>query len=377
MNTSETLSSHSSVGKFEWLNHPLTRAATRIGFEAEALSYYLEKINPLWSLTSMKAQVVHIIDETHDVKTFVLRPNAHWQGVSAGQHIGVAVEVGGVIHKRRYSSSKAEATDKSTNKTVQITVKRVTGGVVSNHFYNQAQVGDVIGLDAAEGDFVLPDKLPSKLLVLTAGSGITPVFSQVATLLIAGYKGSIEFVHYVRTPEDCIFGKQLYQLAEQYDNFEVQWCYENSKSKNSPERFSSKQIQNRVTDYTERHTLLCGPAGFMSVVRKHWDDLGLNDSLSFEYFGAPPMGAKDEVDAEITLKTGKQIQLRAGESILDSLIANGETPKYGCKRGVCHECKCLKTNGAVKNLLTGNVSDSGEEYIQLCISAPVTNVTLA
>jgi len=377
MNTSETLASHSSVGQLSWLNHPLTRAATRIGFEAEALSYFVEKINPLWSLTSMKARVERVVDETHDVKTFVLRPNAHWQGISAGQHIGVAVEIDGVIHKRRYSLSKAEATDESANEAVQITVKRVPNGVVSNHFYEQVQVGDVIGLDAADGDFVLQAELPSQLLVLTAGSGITPVFSQVATLLAAGYKGSIEFVHYVRTPDDCIFGQQLHQLAEQHDNLEVQWCYEDAKGQEGPKRFGGKQIKKSVSDYKERHTLLCGPAGFMTAVREHWDDLGLNESLSFEYFGAPPMDAKDAIDTEITLKTGKQIRLRAGETILDSLIANGETPKYGCKRGVCHECKCRKTSGAVKNLLTGNVSGSGEEYIQLCISAPVSSVTLA
>jgi ferredoxin len=91
--------------------------------------------------------------------------------------------------------------------------------------------------------------------------------------------------------------------------------------------------------------------------------------------------ATDAIDANITLKTGKQIQLNAGETLLDSLLENGpnltadELPKYGCKRGVCHECKCRKTSGAVKNLLTGKVT-AGEEDIQLCISAPVSDVTL-
>ena len=377
MNTSETHFSDSSANRSNWLSHPLTRVATRIGFEPDSLSYFVEKINPLWSLTSIKARVEKVIDETHDTKTFVLRPSALWRGIAAGQHVGVAVEIDGVIHKRRYSLSKAEAKNELDAETVQITVKRVSSGVVSNHFHQYIRVGDVIGLDAADGDFVLPNALPRQLLVLTAGSGITPVFSQVATLLAAGYKGSIKFMHYVRTPDDCIFGQQLRELSEQYDNFDVQWCYGDAKERKSSERFSPKQIKKRVENYQERHTLLCGPAGFMTAVREHWDELGRTDDLSFEYFGAPPINAKDAIDAEITLKTGRLIQLSAGETLLDSLLANGETPKYGCKRGVCHECKCRKTSGAVKNLLTGKVSGGGEEDIQLCISTPVSNVTLA
>ena len=113
----------------------------------------------------------------------------------------------------------------------------------------------------------------------------------------------------------------------------------------------------------------------MDAVREHWSDIDRNEALAFEYFGAPPVDATDAINASITLKTGKQIHLNAGETLLDSMLANGERPKYGCKRGVCHECKCRKTICALKNLLTGKVT-AGEEDIQLCISAPVSDVTL-
>ena len=355
-----------------WTQRPLARAAQRIGFEPAGINYFVEKVNPAWSLLQLRATVVAVREETHDSKSFVLKPNMHWQGISAGQHVGVNVEINGVIHKRRYSLSRAEATDADAAKTIQITVKRVDGGLVSNYLHDHISEGDVIGLEAADGDFVLPAEVPSKLLVLTAGSGITPVFSQVATLLNEGYQGDIEFVHYVRTEVDRIFGEQLEALAARHSNLSVQWCY--SEGERS-EHFSAEQIAQRVADYQERHALLCGPAGFMEAVREHWSDIDRNDALAFEYFGAPPVDATDAINASITLKTGKQIHLNAGETLLDSMLANGERPKYGCKRGVCHECKCRKTSGAVKNLLTGKVT-AGEEDIQLCISAPVSDVTL-
>lgn len=366
-----------------WTQRPLVRVAQRIGFEPANLDYFVEKVNPAWSLLNLRGTVVSVREETHDTKSFELQPNSHWRGISAGQHVGVNVEINGVIHKRRYSLSRAEATNVDEAKTIQVTVKRVEGGLVSNHLHDHIKAGDVIGLELADGDFVLPTQspaqspteLPSRLLVLTAGSGITPVFSQVATLLNEGYQGSIEFVHYVRTPADRIFGEQLDALAQRYSNLAVQWCFEAAEDQSQPERFSAKQIAKRVADYQERHTLLCGPAGFMEAVREHWSDINRTEALAFEYFGAPPVDATDAVDANITLKTGKQIQLTAGETLLASLLANGETPKYGCKRGVCHECKCRKTSGAVKNLLTGKVT-AGEEDIQLCISTPVSDVTL-
>lgn len=358
-----------------WTQTPLARAAQKIGFEPSSISYFVEKINPAWSLLDLKATVVAVRDETADTKSFELKPNMHWQGISAGQHLGVNVEINGVIHKRRYSLSRAEAIDAASAETVQITVKRVAGGLVSNYLHDHIRAGDVIALELAEGDFVLPSELPNSLLILTAGSGITPVFSQLATLLNQRYQGDIEFVHYVRSPADRIFGKQLEALAEQHANLSVQWCFESAEGQAKPERFSAKQLAKRVADYQQRHTLLCGPAGFMEAVREHWQQIGRSDALAFEYFGAPPVDATDAIDAAITLKNGKQIQLNAGETLLDSLLANGETPKYGCKRGVCHECKCRKTSGAVKNLLSGKVT-AGEEDIQLCISAPVSDVTL-
>lgn len=359
-----------------WRNRRLVRAAEKIGFEPEGLNYLIKQVNPLWSILDLQARVERVIDETHDTKTFVFRPNKLWRGIEAGQHIGVNVEIDGVTHTRRYSLSCAQATSADEARLVQVTVKRVEGGLVSNYLHNNIKAGDVLSLEQADGDFVLPTELPSQILVLTAGSGITPVFSQVATLLADGYKGDIQFIHYVRSLNDRIFGQSLEGLARQYSNFTVQWCYEAAEGQKGPERFSPKQLAARVADYRDRQTLLCGPGGFMEAVREHWAKESLTEQLGFEYFGAPPVNAADAIDAEVTLGGGKQIQLNAGQTLLDALLENGETPKYGCKRGVCHECKCRKQSGAVKNLLTGKVSGAGEEDIQLCISAPVTDITL-
>ena len=340
--------------------------------EQPVMSYYLQDINPLWTLKDLRARVVKVIDETQDAKTFVLRPNWRWTGFAAGQNVGVNVEIEGVIQRRRYSMSCAD----TRHKTFQITVKRVPDGRVSNWLHDNIQAGDVLNLSAPAGDFVLPEQAAQKLLLLGGGSGITPLMSQLETLLDADYAGDIILLYFVRSPADRIFGKRLDALEAEHPNLRVQWCFEDDAAGGKPERFSAKQIAKRVPDYRERQAQLCGPAGFMAAVRKHWEAEGLDAQLAFEYFGAPPIVAVDGEAAEVTL-AGKARDLTAqpNQTLLEALEAAGETPVYGCRMGICHECKCSKRSGAVRNLLTGEVT-SGEEDIQLCISVAAGDVTL-
>lgn len=359
------------------INHPRAKfwsLLERIGYEQEGINYFVEQMHPLWSLTATKAEVVHTVQETPTTKTFVLSPNRRWQGHRAGQNIGINVEVDGVIHRRRYSVVSSERAS-----TIEITVKRVDGGLVSNYLHDNVSVGDVFTIDQADGDFVRPEtpaQYPDKLLALCAGSGITPVFAQVAYLLEQGYQGEIHFLHYIHKQTDAIFRRQLQLLSIKHDNLKVDWCVGSGAISNEPERYSPSQLAQRVPDFAERHTLLCGPSGFIQAVRSDIEEQGRENALSYEYFGLPAVVEAGE-DAELTTANGKSINVLAGTTLLDAMLDSGESPKYGCKRGVCHECKCRKSSGVVKNLLTGKDSGPGEEDIQLCISAPITAIKLA
>jgi ferredoxin len=66
-----------------------------------------------------------------------------------------------------------------------------------------------------------------------------------------------------------------------------------------------------------------------------------------------------------------------GRSLLEQAEAAGLTPESGCRMGICHTCTRRKTSGAVKNLITGAVSTSVEEDVQICVTAPVGDVDVA
>lgn len=355
--------------------------------DGPALNFFLEEINPRWSLIETRAVVREVIEETHDTKSFVLKPGWGWRRFKPGQHIGVCVEIDGIQHRRRYSISSAPVTRRRDP--ITITVKREPGGRVSEYMHQHIRTGDILGLSAPEGDFVLPSPCPDSLLMLAAGSGITPLMGQLRSLLAQGYAGQVTLLHYVRSEHDRIFGKSLEALVEQHPGLTVRWCLERPPGGHDPHpragfvqgRFSPEQLTTVVPDFFHRHTLLCGPPGFMTAVRQHFDAQGLTAQLQFEYFGSPtvsgPKASQTGANLELTLlRSGKQIRNQAGRSLLEALESAGEQPAYGCRQGICQSCRCLKRSGEVRNLLTGTLSREPDEEIQLCISSAESPLSL-
>lgn len=344
-------------------------------YDRQVLSYYLEELNPMWSLTAVKGRIMRITDETHDTKTFAIRPNHRWSGFVPGQHVGIDVEIDGRRYSRRYSISSSDV----LRGQFSITVKRVADGRVSNWLHDHLRIDDVVSLQPAGGDFVLPQDLPKRMLMISGGSGITPVMSQLRQLLNEQddlpYDGDIVFLHYMRSDEDRIFGDELAALASRHDNLKVIW-----RRDDAGECFSPQQIADDVPDFRYRRTQLCGPSGFMAAVREHWEELGLSDKLQFEYFGAPPVVRRDtdsEIETTVVLqRTGREVNGQNSQSLLQNLEAAGETPAYGCRMGICHECSCTKASGVVRNSLTGEVSSEPNQTIQLCISTAESDVVL-
>lgn len=340
--------------------------------DGPAVNFFLEQLNPAWSLVEPSVRVRQIVDETHDTRSFVLKPGLGFGRAQAGQHVGVSVEINGRRYQRRYSISGFPGRG-----LIRITVKRVPGGKVSNYLHDAIKPGDRIGLSRAQGDFVLPHNPPQQLLMIAAGSGITPMMGQIRELFERGYNGNIVLLNYVRSGDDRIFGQDLDALSEQHPKLTVHWCLE----RENKECFSAEQLLERVPDFAQRNTMLCGPAGFMQAVRQHWHEHDLDAALRFEYFGAPqPLLTPDKqpgVAAHIVLaRSGKQVDSSEGQTALLALEAAGEQPEYGCRMGICQSCRCRKISGPVRNLVTGTVSHEPNEEIQLCISAAEDDLVL-
>lgn len=341
-----------------------------------SIDRYLEVFNPLWSVDEVRARVLAVRRETADAVTLTLQPNSLWQGHRAGQYVRLAVEVDGVRRSRCYSISSSPL---DASGTLQLTVKRQPGGLVSNWVNDHARAGLVVGLSQAEGDFVLPAAMPSRCLFITGGSGITPAMAMIRTLVARGYQGQVQLLHFVRRYEDVIFAAELAQLAETHDNIAVTLSLTADKPYDGDlaGHFDGRLLAQLEPAWADAEAWVCGPEGLIAAVGQHWADAGLAHRLHIERFtaaaGAVATGA---AGGELRFVRSERIAANDGRNLLVQAESAGLRPESGCRMGICMSCKCTKKSGVVRDAVTGVTSDAGEEDIRLCVSVPVGDVTL-
>jgi ferredoxin-NADP reductase len=346
----------------------LDRASTRVTAKVPLLEAALARVDSTLSLHRVLARVVSVVEETHDVKTFVLRPNARFGTFVPGSYVSLHVTLNGRHLQRSYSLSSAP----EGNGRIALTVKRVPGGVVSNHLHDVLAPGDVLELSAPGGHFVLRPG-GDKILMLSAGSGITPVMSMLRHLVQRGASADVTFVHFARTPEDLIFKDELERVARRSPNVKLVFCVEQADGTWSGlrGRIDETLLETAAPDFRASDTYLCGPSGFMQAVMQTFERADADLSrLRFERFTT-------EFDASLFLEHTQTIRFtRSGVealsnrplTILQEAESKGLRVESGCRAGTCGTCRCKKRSGVVFNTATGEESGDGEEMISPCVS---------
>ena len=344
------------------LQHPWVAAIVR----ESAVEDSLRALHPLLSLQHVRGRVVKRVQETPDTITLVMQPNALWRGAQAGQYVGVTVEIDGRRTQRMYS-----LTSRPGSRRIAITVKRQ--GLVSGHLHDRVRVGSVLTLSPAMGEFVLPAILPPRLLLLGAGSGITPVKAMLNALAARSYTGSVVLVHLCRTPQDQIFAAELRQISAQLPGLRLLEHFSAGQG-----RFTWEDLCRQVPDLARRATWACGPAGLLDSLHTHWHTAALTVPLHTERFGAPPLAAAPLTRAvRVTLaRSQRGFDSLGAAPLLDQAEASGLAPKHGCRIGICRSCQCVKRSGTVQHLHTGELSSAPNELIRLCVSAARSDLEL-
>jgi ferredoxin-NADP reductase len=334
---------------------------------------YLEQVSPLLVTGEGRAEVIGVDRGTPGSATLTLRPNLAWRGFRAGQFVNVAVEIDGVRHRRCYSPASPEG----RGSTLEITVKRHRGGLVSGFLVEQAEPGLILGLSAAEGDFLLPASRPDSVLLIGGGSGITPLMAILRTLLAEGYERPITLLHYAPDPTREIYREELERLAARHENLALLRSYTRAPGSGELDgHFSPLHLPQSDPCFADAETFACGPPALLDAVRGTWAN-GLEHRLHVESFVPPSFVPAGEA-AEGTIRfadSGLEIE-NSGGSLLEQAEAAGLSPAFGCRMGICHTCTCRKQTGTHKNLITGAVSSAPDEEIQLCVSSALGDMTV-
>ncbi|MEP9361554.1 ferredoxin reductase [Nocardioides sp. CN2-186] len=327
---------------------------------------YLEQLNPMWAAHEVRARIVDVHREVdvagHPVvATLTLQPTSTWRGHRAGQHVQVGVEVDGARRTTRVfsiSSPESGPGDRFT-----ITLRANPAGVVSSYLAERAQPGTMVHLSQAEGEFTLPAHVPEHVLMISGGSGITPVMSMLRTLQRRTHRGRITFLHYAQSPEHLIYAAELDEIRRSGHGIDVHLLHPELGDPNLSPAF----LERLVPGYRDVPTWACGPAPMVEGVRAAYDG---SDALRVEYF-KPPRVSTGATGGDVTFERSGASAANSGATLLEQAEALGLRPEFGCRMGICFSCTSRKTEGTVRNVLTGVESSRPDEDIQICVNAPV------
>lgn len=323
--------------------------------------------NRIISGRQLRGRVTKVTHETANSATISFKPATGWDQHLAGQWARIGVEIDGVRHWRSYSLSSAAGHDPA------ITVTAI--GLVSTHLVRHTHVGDVLFLAPAQGDFVLPPG-PRPLLMLTAGSGITPVMSMLRTLLPARSDADVVLIHSVRERRDMLFDAELEQMERDYPGLSVVRRITSVQGRLDMAR-GSAELDALCPDWRSRKAYVCGPETMLDAAKALWSEQGAGQELSIERFQTARLSDPNAQGGTIVLeRSDREVVSEGNTTILEAAENAGALLPSGCRMGICRTCLTPLRSGTVRNLATGELCSDEDELIQTCINTAVGPVHL-
>jgi len=348
--------------------------------------------------------------ETHDVKTFIFSyPKSETTGLFKqlpGQHINFSIHIAGKKHHCCYTLSSSP----TEYDYISITIKRIPGGLISNHFHDHFQVGQSISTSNASGSFYLSEPIPQKVLLLSAGSGITPMLSMLRFMAARRCKNQVIFLHSAHGEDDLIARSEIEDLARQHGRCKVVYTL-TQPVKSDWQGFEgriTKQMLRGIPQLTNYHVFTCGPKSFRQTAQQIFKELGLpRNQYHFESFGEHEYSKQNssrlavKQSSKISEPQGEPSQVKQNNSkskvsicfsrwnktyqgnTQDSLLEQGENAglilPYSCRVGLCGRCKAKLISGQVKQHSTNGLADNEQQqgYILLCSCNALTDIEIS
>ncbi len=339
-----------------------------------AVDRYLELVHPMLTVRELRASVTEVRRTTDRSVTLTLRPTRQWRGFRAGQFVQVTVDVDGVRRVRCFSPSCSQYRGDGQ---LEITVGAHEHGLVSQYLYAHARRGLVVGLSQADGTFTLPQQRPDRIVLVSGGSGITPVLSMLRTLCDEGYRGQVAFLHYARNAADVALRDDLTALADAHDNVHLAFGHTQDGDGEVSGHFHESHLSALAPWFADAQTYVCGPRSLMDAVRESYAARDLENLVHTEEFQLAPAVVDDgTVTGTLSFERTDASAANSGATLLEQAEAAGLSPEYGCRMGICFSCTQIKTSGCTRNVRTGELNSDPDTEIQLCINVPVGDVAL-
>ncbi|MGF1777075.1 MOSC N-terminal beta barrel domain-containing protein [Vibrio nomapromontoriensis] len=349
----------------------------RVDDVIEVLEYKTKEVYP--DLDANKQTFV-CVEREHIAKnfeTFWLEPQqGELPKYKAGQHLPIELSINGTVAKRLYTLSSSP----SRPGRLAISVKRLDSGEVSNWLFDHFQVGDTLLADTPNGDFHLKSDEHQPLLLLSAGSGVTPMMSMLRDLSDRARIDDVVFYHQCSTPEDIPFKQELAELVNKHPSLKVDVALTQPGRdwEGQTGRLSLAHLAS-IADIATRQVFVCGPDGFMQSAKTLLMSLGLPaTSYHQEAFGVSSATAEPEKSVNISFD-GDEFVGSNQQNLLEQAEEAGINIAYSCRAGFCGACKVKVESGLVHQPDVPAIQDSeiAEGKVLACCAIPQTDVVLS
>jgi ferredoxin-NADP reductase len=334
---------------------------------------------------SMNLLLAQIEQQTHDTRTLRFQvPKERRLSAKPGQFLTFQWTIDGQRVIRSYTISSSPIHENY----VEITPKRMEDGCVSVFLNERAKPGLRVEASGPYGRFYFDETLHTSIVLIAAGSGITPMISMLRYIDDLELPTSVILLYCVRTAGDIIFQSEIARLRASLPNFKYDVCLSRpDPAWNGPSgRLTAELVRQHVIDLNSPTFFLCGPKGFMDNARQILSTLGVNEErILQESFGESKRSTASRpletrpAETVVFIHSQKVCQVSAGSTLLDLAERNEVQIPYGCRQGLCGTCATRVLSGNVQmdveDGLTAEQKNAG--FVLPCVSRAEGTVVLA
>jgi ferredoxin-NADP reductase len=295
-----------------------------------------------------------ITQEVEGFKTFTFQPE-HGIAYKAGQYLTFVQQTAHEEIRRSYSIVSAPV----LNEPLTIGVKRIENGIFSRQLVDQAKPGDELLTTGAGGLFTLPEDLSNirQVFFLAAGSGITPIFSLLKTVLYHHPHLCGVLIYSNPSPQKTIFYSQLNELKTAFgERFRLQFLFSNSANlavaRLNRELLVQLSAMHSICNFEESLFYICGPEAYMRMCTYTLQEENVpKENIRKENFviHAKHLSVNAPSDTEphlVSIAYGSenyQVQVQYPDTILQAAKKQGVVLPYSCQVGTCGNCagRCI------------------------------------